>query len=557
MEVQEYTWVKNYPNKIPHEISGYQYETLTTLLERAIEEYGPLPAFECMGSGISYDELDKLTQHFAAYLQQELGLNPGARIAIQLPNTLQYPVAMLGALRAGLIVVNTNPLYTSREMKYQFMDAAVEAIVILANYADKLETVLPETVIRHVIITEVGDLLGGLKKQVVNGMVKHIKKMVPKYNLPFSIRFSEALKSGSYKRFYPVTVASEDIAFLQYTGDTTGISKGAQLTHGNLIANIEQFSTWIGAGLQHGKETVITAMPLYHIMALMGNCFTMMKLGGSNILITDPRDTKALIKTMRRKNFSIFSGVNTLYNSLLNHPDFLKIDFEQVKFCAAGGMAVKTIVADRWRSMTGYGLTETSPILTFNIPLAGKERVGTVGLPLPSTEIMIANEAGYEVPVGELGEIYAKGPQVMAGYWNNPEETAKVFTTDGWFKTGDIGLMDQDGFFKVVDRKKEMILVSGFNVYPNEVEEVACSHPKVLESGAIGVADDKSSEVVKLFVVKKDPSLSKEELLSYCIDHLAPYKIPRHIEFREQLPKTNVGKVLRRQLMEEEILRNI
>ncbi len=557
MEAQISPWFQHYPEGIPQEINPKQYESLVDLVETCIEEYGSRTAFECMGAAITFNELDQLSKHFAAFLQQDLKLKKGDRIAIQMPNLLQYPIAMLGALRAGLIVVNTNPLYTAREMKHQFNDAGVEAVVILANFAYNLEKILPETSIKHVIITEIGDQLGGLKKVLVNAVVKYVKKMVPKYSLPNTIAFNDTLKSGKKSSFTRVGLAGKDTAFLQYTGGTTGVSKGAVLTHANLVANMEQISAWMSVGLSKAEETMITALPLYHIYALTVNCFSMMKIGAKNVLITNPRDMKGFIKELKKHPFTVVTGVNTLYNGMLNHPDFDSVDFSHLKVTSAGGMAVQKAIAERWQAKTGipiaegYGLTETSPVLTSNIPMVGRERIGTIGIPLPSTQLIIANDNEEEVPIGEPGEIYAKGPQVMDGYWNRPNETKEVFTQDGWFKTGDIGVMDQDGFIRIVDRKKEMINVSGFNVYPNEIEDVVSGHDKVLEVGAIGVPDDRSTEVVKICVVKKDESLTEEELKAYCKENMTAYKVPRYVEFRSELPKSNVGKILRRLLKEE------
>ncbi|MEM8965625.1 MAG: AMP-binding protein [Bacteroidota bacterium] len=557
MEAQISPWFQHYPEGIPQEINPKQYESLVDLVETCIEEYGSRTAFECMGAAITFNELDQLSKHFAAFLQQDLKLKKGDRIAIQMPNLLQYPIAMLGALRAGLIVVNTNPLYTAREMKHQFNDAGVEAVVILANFAYNLEKILPETSIKHVIITEIGDQLGGLKKVLVNAVVKYVKKMVPKYSLPNTIAFNDTLKSGKKSSFTRVGLAGKDTAFLQYTGGTTGVSKGAVLTHANLVANMEQISAWMSVGLSKAEETMITALPLYHIYALTVNCFSMMKIGAKNVLITNPRDMKGFIKELKKHPFTVVTGVNTLYNGMLNHPDFDSVDFSHLKVTSAGGMAVQKAIAERWQAKTGipiaegYGLTETSPVLTSNIPMVGRERIGTIGIPLPSTQLIIANDNEEEVPIGEPGEIYAKGPQVMDGYWNRPNETKEVFTQDGWFKTGDIGVMDEDGFIRIVDRKKEMINVSGFNVYPNEIEDVVSGHDKVLEVGAIGVPDDRSTEVVKICVVKKDESLTEEELKAYCKENMTAYKVPRYVEFRSELPKSNVGKILRRLLKEE------
>lgn len=559
MEVKTFSWFKQYPEGIPHEIDPHQYTSLVDLLEQCIKEYGPLPSFVCMGATITFDDLDRLPCNFAAYLQQDLGLSKGDRIAIQMPNLLQYPIAMLGALRAGLIVVNVNPLYTAREMKHQFNDSGAVAVIILANFAYNLEKILADTSIKHIVVTEIGDQLGGLKKTIVNSVVKYIKKMVPAYHLPTAVKFNDALKRGSQRTFKRVAMQGSDTAFLQYTGGTTGVSKGAVLSHTNLISNMEQISAWMSVRLEKRIETMITALPLYHIYALTVNCLAMMKIGARNVLITNPRDMKGFIKELKKYPFTVITGLNTLYNGLVNHPDFDGVDFSHLKITSAGGMAMQTSVAEHWKKKTGvpvaegYGLTETSPVLTSNIPLAGHVRIGTIGIPVPSTQIMIVNDEGVEVPVGEPGEIYAKGPQVMSGYWNRPEETKHVFTDDGWFKTGDIGVINEDGFFKIVDRKKEMINVSGFNVYPNEIEDVVSGHEKVLEVGAIGVPDARSTEVVKIFVVKKDPSLTEEELLGYCKENLTAYKVPKHIEFRKELPKSNVGKILRRLLQEDTV----
>ncbi|GAA5031689.1 long-chain-fatty-acid--CoA ligase [Marivirga lumbricoides] len=552
-------WLEHYPSKVPFEIKPHHYESLVDLFEESVRKYSSLPAFVSMGTSISYNELNLLTRKFATYLQQELGLQPGARIAIQLPNILQYPIAMIGALRAGLIVVNINPLYTSREMQHQLADSGAVAIVVLANFASKLENILRSTSVRHIIITELGDQLGAFKKTMVNAVAKHIKKMVPKYHLPRAVAFNDAINRGSQLLFHPPIIEGTDIAFLQYTGGTTGISKAAVLSHSNIFANIEQFSIWIKGSLKEGEETVVTALPLYHIMALMGNCFTMMKLGAKNVLIPNPRDTKGFIKEIKKYKVSIFSGVNTLYNNLLNHSSISRVDFSDLKFCAAGGMAMQISVAEKWKKLTGvaitegYGLTETSPILTFN-PLGGKERLGTVGMPLPGTQIMIADRTGQALNIGEAGEIYAKGPQVMKRYFNQSLETAHAFSSSGWFKTGDIGRLDEDGFLTILDRKKEMIIVSGFKVYPSEIENIIAGNHKVLEVGAIGVPDERTSEAVKIFVVRKDTSLTKDELWEFCGKHLTLYKIPKHIEFIDELPKSTVGKVLRRALKEEELL---
>ncbi len=556
MDNQISPWFQHYPEGISQQINPQQHKSLADFIEHCTNEYGPRTAFECMGASITFNELDQLSKDFAAFLQNDLRLKKGDRIAIQMPNLLQYPIAMLGALRAGLIVINTNPLYTAREMKHQFNDSGAEAVVILANFAYNLEKIISDTSIKHVIVTEIGDQLGGLKKTIVNAVVKYVKKMVPNYNLPTALSFNDTLKQGEKRTFTRVELIGVDTAFLQYTGGTTGVSKGAVLSHTNIVANMEQISAWMSVGLNKAEETMITALPLYHIYALTVNCFSMMKIGAKNVLITNPRDMKGFIKELKKHPFTVITGVNTLYNGMLNHPDFASVDFSHLKVTSAGGMAVQKSVAELWQTKTGipiaegYGLTETSPVLTSNIPMVGRERIGTIGIPLPSTQLIIVNDNEEEVPIGEPGEIYAKGPQVMPGYWNRPDETEQVFTKDGWFKTGDVGVMDQDGFIRIVDRKKEMINVSGFNVYPNEIEHVVSSHKKVLEVGAIGVPDPQSTEVVKICVVKKDASLTEEELKAYCKENMTAYKVPRYIEFRDELPKSNVGKILRRLLKE-------
>lgn len=554
--MKDHAWFQHYPKGIPHEIDPDKYSSIVGLFEDCCRKYGDNTAFECMGKTMSFHELEVQSGYFAAYLQNQAGLKKGDRIAIQLPNLLQYPVAMFGAMRAGLIVVNTNPLYTPREMEHQFVDSGAVAIVILANFASHLQKVIPKTAIKTVIVTEIGDMLGGLKGTIVNLAVKYVKKMVPPYQLPQAIKFNQALATGKREKFSPVAMTVDDIAYLQYTGGTTGVSKGAMLTHRNLIANMEQISAWMLPKLQVGHELMITALPLYHIYALTVNCLSMLKIGAKNVLITNPRDMPAFIKELKKHPFTIITGVNTLFNGLLNQPAFGQVDFSHLKISSAGGMAVQKAVARKWHEVTGssltegYGLTETSPVLTSN-PVDGTERIGTIGLPLPSTEVAILDEIGAEVPMGQPGEICAKGPQIMPGYWNSPEETKKVFI-NGWFKTGDIGILEEEGFFTVVDRIKDMINVSGFNVYPNEVEDTVACHPKVLEVAAIGVPDARSTEVVKIFVVKKDQSLTEDELKVFCKENMTGYKLPRHIEFRTELPKSNVGKILRRILKEGE-----
>ncbi|MCK5207747.1 MAG: AMP-binding protein, partial [Cyclobacteriaceae bacterium] len=488
--------------------------------------------------------------------QNHAGLKKGDRIAVQMPNLLQWVIAVFGSIRAGLIVINTNPLYTAREMKHQFTDTRAKAVVILANFAQNLEKILNETDILTVVITEIGDMLGGFKKTLVNFVVKNVKKMVPPFKIDSAIKFNDAMKKGANGNFVRHEINNEDIAFLQYTGGTTGVSKGAMLTHRNVLANMEQISAWMLPKLKEGVETMITALPMYHIFALTVNCLSMLKLGARNVLITNPRDMPAFIKTLKKFQFTILTGVNTLFNGLLNQEQFKNLDFSKFKVTVGGGMAVQDSVAIKWKEITkvalveAYGLTETSPALCCN-PIDGTERIGTVGLPVPSTDIKILDDIGKEVPVGESGEICAKGPQVMKGYWENPDETDNVFI-NGYFKTGDIGIINEDGFVKIVDRKKEMINVSGFNVFPNEIENVISSHEKVLEVGAIGISDPKSTEKVKVFIVKKDESLTEEEVIAYCKENMTPYKVPKAVEFRKELPKSNVGKILRRILKEEE-----
>ena len=550
--MKDFTWFKNYVEGVPHEIDPERYNSVLELFEESVEKFNQAPAFENMGKSITFQELDQLSAQFAAFLQTKAKLKKGDRVAIQMPNLLQYPVAMFGALRAGCIVVNTNPLYTSREMKHQLTDSGASAIVILANFAHNLEKIIADTSIKTVIVTEIGDLLGGLKGTVVNLVVKYIKKMVPTYKIAGAIKFNQTLGYNlSYSR---PSVESGEVAFLQYTGGTTGVSKGAMLTHRNVISNMEQICAWMAGDLKDAKETVITALPLYHIFALVVNCLTMLKIGANNVLITNPRDMPAFIKEMSKHEFSVLTGVNTLFNALLNQTAFRELEFRALKRTIGGGMAVQKSVALEWKEVTGvtltegYGLTEASPVLTCN-PI-GSEKLGSIGLPVPSTEVGIFDEEGNPLGMGEVGELYARGPQVMAGYWQRPAETEKTMQGD-WLKTGDMAVASDDGFFAIVDRKKDMILVSGFNVYPNEVEDVVASHAKVLEVAAVGIPDKKSTEAVKLFIVKKDPSLTEEEIRAFCRENLTGYKCPKEVEFRTELPKTNVGKILRRKLKEE------
>jgi long-chain acyl-CoA synthetase len=556
IEVMEnFPWVKHYPEGIPAEINLYDYSSVVELFEKSCEKYRHKVAFENMGVTMTYDQVDKLSKDFAAYLQS-IGLQKGDRIAIQMPNLLQFPVAFFGALRAGLIVVNTNPLYTPREMEHQFKDSGAKAIVIVANFAVSLEKILAHTKIEHIILTELGDMLGGFKGALVNFVVKHVKKLVPSFNLPTAVPFKTALKKGAVLTFKKPEVTLKDIAVLQYTGGTTGIAKGAQLSHANLVAHNSMITYWFSTYLKQktDEEVIITAIPMYHIFALTVNGVLMFSSGAKSILITNPRDITGFCKELRKHKFTIITGVNTLFNGLLNNPNFASLDFSHLKGAVGGGMAVQDVVAKKWEQVTGkplvegYGLSETSPVLCCN-PLDGKHKMGTIVIPMPSTIVAIFDDNGNQLPQGETGEICAKGPQVMSGYWEKDNEG--VFYPGDWFKTGDIGLMDPDGFFKIVDRKKDMIKVSGFNVFPNEIENVTAGHPKVLEVAAIGVKDEKSGEAIKIFVVKRDQSLTEEELKKYLHENLTNYKVPKYVEWRSELPKTNVGKILRRALKEE------
>ncbi len=550
-------WTARYPKGVPTTVEATvnQYRSTLDVFEETVGRFPTKPAFTCMGKTLTFSELNRKAESFAAFLQGELKLKKGDRIAIQMPNVLQYPVVLFGAIKAGLVIVNTNPLYTEREMKHQFNDAGVTAVVILSNFASHLQKILQETKIQHVIVTELGDMLGFPKNLVVNAVVKHVKKMVPEFSLPDAIPFMTALERGARLTCKRVPTELDEVAFLQYTGGTTGVAKGAMLTHRNVVSNMEQIRCWMLPRLKEGEEIVICALPLYHIFAFTVNALAIAKFGGHNILITNPRDIPAFIKELKKYKVSVYTGVNTLFNALMNHPEFRKLDFSHLKIAVAGAMPLQSVVANRWKEITGsaivegYGLTETSPVAACN-PIDGTDRTGTIGLPVPSTLIKLIDDDGKDVDIGQAGEICIKGPQVMKGYWNRPDETANVMTADGWFKSGDIGIMDADGFTRIVDRKKDMILVSGFNVYPNEVEEVIASHPGVLEVAAIGIRDDKSGEVVKIFVVKRDPSVTAEELIEFARKDLAGYKIPKAVEFRSELPKTNVGKILRRALRE-------
>ena len=548
-------WLASYPPGVPATIDVNAYRSLAHVLESACDRFRHRPAFSNMGKTLSYGDIDRLSRHFASYLLNVAGLRKGDRVAIMLPNVLQYPIAIFGVLRAGLTVVNTNPMYTARELRHQLHDAGASAIVVLDNFASTLAEVLHDTPVRHVITTGVGDLLGFPKAHIVNLTLKHIKKAIPAYSIQHAVRFNATLTAGARKAPPRVDIDHGDIAFLQYTGGTTGVAKGAMLTHGNMVANMQQSSAWLGASAREGEEVIITAIPLYHIFALTANCLVFMKFGGRNHLITNPRDMPGFVKTLKGIRFTAITGVNTLFNGLLNTPGFEQLDFSALHLTLGGGMAVQRAVAERWKKTTGvtlveaYGLTETSPAACMN-PLDLTEYNGAIGLPISSTEASIQDDNGKLLDVGETGELCIRGPQVMKGYWQRPEETAKVLTADGWLLTGDIAKMDEKGYFTIVDRKKDMILVSGFNVYPNEIEDVVAQCPGVLEVAAVGVPDEKSGEAVKIVVVKKDPALTAEILKEHCRANLTGYKLPRYIEFRDALPKTNVGKILRRELRE-------
>lgn len=552
--MSKHPWIQQYPDYYPVDVPEPAYDSLAALMEEACKTHGDLPALENMDKTISFTELNELASHFASFLQNECQLKPGDRIALQMPNILQFPVAMFGALKAGLILVNTNPLYTPREMEHQFKDSGAVAIVILANFAHHLQKVIGSTAIRTVIVTEVGDLLGGLKKAITNFVVKKVKKMVPPYNLPGAISFSTALAKGKSKPFKIVPLKKEDTAFLQYTGGTTGLSKGAELTHRNVLFNVAQVVPvlkFTSRGPLDPGDVAVIPLPMYHIYALTAS-FVFLSAGLKCLLVTNPRDFAGFIKILR-KPFQTMIGVNTLYNALLNHPNFGDINLSGIKGCSAGGMALQEVVFKRWKEKTGipigegYGLSETSPVLTFQI--SGKERMGSIGVPIPATDIQMMDDDGKALPYGEAGELCAKGPQVFKGYWQ--KDNSSVFHPGGWFKTGDIAVMDTDGYIRIVDRKKDMILVSGFNVYPNEIEGVVAAHPKVLEVAAIGVPDPQCGEAVKVVVVKKDPSLTEQELVDFCKENLTGYKRPKIFEFRTEIPKTNVGKILRRALREQ------
>lgn len=551
----EKVWLKRYPADVPENICPDRYSSLVEMFENATLRYADNPAFINMGEVMTYRQLEDRSRAFAAYLQNELGLKKGDRVALMMPNLLQYPIALFGVLRAGLIVVNVNPLYTPRELEHQLKDSGAAAIVIVSNFAHTLEKVVFNTQIKHVILTQMGDQLSPAKGTVVNFVVKYIKRLVPKYDLPNAISFRTVIHQGQRMHYTRPDVSNDDIAFLQYTGGTTGVAKGAMLTHRNMQANLEQSKAAYGPLLRPGQELVVTALPLYHIFALTINCMFFIELGGKSLLITNPRDIPALVKELARYPFTAISGVNTLFNALLNNEDFKNLDFSQLRLSVGGGAAVQKSVAERWQQLTGlhllegYGLTECAPLVTGN-PYDLKRYSGSIGLPVPSTDVRLVDENGIDVAMGEAGELLVKGPQVMLGYWQRPEATDEVLK-DGWLSTGDIATLDDQGFLHIVDRKKDMILVSGFNVYPNEIEEVVSQHPKVLEVAAIGVPSQSTGEKVKICVVRRDPSLTAEELLDHCRHNLTGYKMPKIVEFRDELPKSNVGKILRRELRDE------
>jgi long-chain acyl-CoA synthetase len=550
----ERIWLKSYPKGIPATIDVNEYASVRDVFDRVVAQFGPRPAYTCMGQSITFADLDTASAAFGAFLQGR-GLKKGARVALMLPNVLQYPVCLFGVLRAGYTVVNTNPLYTPRELEHQLSDSGAEVLVVVDNFAHTVQQVVHKTPVKQILVTSIGGMLGW-KGPLVDFMLRHVKKMIPDWSLPGSMTLLAALAEGGRRKLEHVPITHDDIAFLQYTGGTTGVAKGAMLLHRNIIANLLQAGAWVKPSLGVERHVILTPLPLYHIFSLTANCLVFMTLGAENVLIPNPRDIPGFVKEMGRHRFTAFTGVNTLFNALLNNPAFAKLDFSSLRLTLGGGMAVQKAVAERWKQVTGvplieaYGLTETSPAATIN-PLDLPEYNGAIGLPIPSTDVVLRDDAGHDVALGQPGELCIRGPQVMAGYWQHPEETAKVLDADGWLATGDVGVMDDRGFVRIVDRKKDMILVSGFNVYPNEVEAVVAMHPGVLECAAIGVPDAKSGEAVKLFVVRRDAGLTAEALLAHCREHLTGYKSPREVEFRTELPKSNVGKILRRELRDE------
>jgi long-chain acyl-CoA synthetase len=555
----EKIWLKSYPKGVPHEIDTARYSSLIEIFEESVTHFADKPAFYNLGITITYRQLDEYSRAFAAYLQHELKLTRGMRLALMMPNILQYPVCLFGALRAGLAVVNVNPLYTTPELIHQLNDSEAQSIVVLDNFANVVERALPQVKLKHVIVTQLEDLFPFVKACLTRVYLKYIKKKIPTLHLKNSIHFKAALSLGKKLTFERVNITHEDLAFLQYTGGTTGLAKGAMLTHRNIIANVMQADAWLQPLFEEGKEIIITALPLYHIFSLTANCLFITKIGGLNVLITNPRDLSQLISDMAKFKFTMMTGVNTLFNALIQCDAFAKLDFSSLKMTLGGGMSVMRAVADKWKMITGkvlleaYGLTETSPCVTIN-PYDLKEYNGTIGLPVSSTDVCILDNAFHEVPIGQPGELAVKGPQVMRGYWNNPDETQNVFTKEGWLLTGDIASINEQGYVSILDRKKDMILVSGFNVYPNEIEDVLQHMPGISEAAVIGVKDDHSGEIVKAFIVKKDLKLTADDVIKYCRQNLTGYKIPKSIEFCKELPKSNVGKILRRELREEKVI---
>ena len=546
-------WHERYEKGVPQEINLAEYSSVVDILEQSFEKYPKRPALHCMGKTYNYEEVEILSRRFASYLQNDLNLKKGDRVALMMPNVLQYPIVLFGILRAGLVAVNVNPLYTARELEHQLNDSGAETIIIFESAASTLEEILAKTPVKNILVTRIGDFLSFPKSLIANAVIKHVKKMIPPYTLPGANSLKEKLFGADATQYERPVLTSKDTLFLQYTGGTTGVSKGAELTHGNIVANILQARAWTRNHVIEGKEIIITPLPLYHIFSLTANCLLFTSLGSLNVLITNPRDIAGFIKELKKWKFTAFTGVNTLFNGLLNNSDFAHVDFSSLRLTLGGGMAVQKSVAQKWKEVTGislieaYGLTETSPAACIN-PMDLEDHNGKIGIPISSTEIVIRDDEGKDVAVGEVGELCIKGPQVMKGYWNRPDETQNVFTEDAYLKTGDIAFMDERGFFQIVDRKKDMILVSGFNVFPNEVEEVLSGHPGVLEVAVVGVPDQKSGEAVKAFIVKREEALTDEELRTYCKEHLTSYKVPRHYEFRTDLPKSNVGKILRKEL---------
>jgi len=549
-------WQNRYPEGVPTEIDADSSQTLVDIIEGACKEFSSSVAFSNMDCELTYTELEQRSREFAAYLQNDLGFAKGDRVALMMPNLLQYPIALFGILRAGMVVVNVNPLYTARELEHQLKDSGARAIVIVENFAATLEQVIDKVPVETIITTQIGDCLPTMKGMLVNLAVKHVKRMVPSFNLPSAVKFHDTLKKGANQSFKPADVKPDDIAFLQYTGGTTGLAKGATLLHRNMVANIAQAQAWLSPWTERGTELIITPLPLYHVFALTANCLVFMQQGGKNVLITNPRDIPALVKEFEKHQPTAFTGVNTLFNALINDDNFANLDFSRLKLTLGGGAAVQKAVAEKWKKITGiqlieaYGLTETSPAACIN-PLDLEDYNGAIGLPIPSTDVTIRDDDGNDVATGETGELCVRGPQVMHGYWNKPEENEKTFFEDGFLRTGDIAKMDEDGFFYIVDRKKDMILVSGFNVYPNEIEDVVGQHPKVMEAACVGIESEKTGEAVKIFVVKKDDSLTEKELIEFCREQLTAYKIPKEVVFIDELPKSNVGKILRKELRDK------